>query len=157
MNNQLHDICRMKLLYIDDDLDISRMVATRFAQNYANQKFIHADDGQTGLKMVELQEPDIIIVDLNMPIMNGLQFLREVKRNGGDLEIAAISVCNDKQKILECLESGFRYFMMKPINFEVFFRQTDSMMESIFWKRISRSKRVCYSNPSSSLKSTTNK
>jgi DNA-binding response OmpR family regulator len=147
MNDELYDICRMKLLYVDDDLDISQMVATRFARNYANQKFFHADNGQNGLKMVELHEPDIIIVDLNMPLMNGLQFLREVKRNGGELEIAAISVCKDKHKILECFESGFRYFMMKPINFEIFFNQTDSMMESIFWKRISRSKKVCYSSP----------
>jgi two-component system, response regulator YesN len=147
MNDELYDICRMKLLYVDDDLDISRMVATRFAKNYANQKFFHAENGQDGLRMVELHEPDLIIVDFNMPLMNGLQFLREVKRNGNDIEIATISACKDQAKILECLQSGFRYFIMKPINFEIFFNQTDRMMESIFWKRLSRSKRVCYSSP----------
>jgi DNA-binding NarL/FixJ family response regulator len=147
MKNELYDICRMTLLYVDDDPDITLMVGTRFAQNYANQIFMSADNGNDAIEKTRLYKPDLFIVDLNMPLVSGLQCVRQIQRVDKNKEIAVISVCKDEDKILECLQSGVRYFIPKPINFDLFFYQIDYMMERIFWKRLSCAKSLHYLCP----------
>lgn len=137
MVNEFYDICRMSVLYVDDDQDISKMVGTWFARNYANQMFIHASDGSEAIQVVEVSKPDIVIIDLNMPQINGLQLLKHISCLD-EREMAAISVCKDEDKIIECLLSGYNYFIHKPINFDIFFNCIDCMMEKVFLRRLHR-------------------
>jgi DNA-binding NarL/FixJ family response regulator len=144
MIKELSDICRMTILYADDDMDFTQMIHTSFAKNYANQIFITANNGKDALEQSELYKPDLFILDLNMPIVDGLSLMKQIKMIDCDKEVAAISVCNDEDKIQECLKSGFRFFIKKPINFDTFFYQVDCMMENVFWKRLFYAKNLSY-------------
>lgn len=70
------------ILFLDDDFSICELVA--FAFESEGFKVGVAGDGRAGLDFVEREMPDIIIVDMRMPIMDGAEFIREMKARYGD-------------------------------------------------------------------------
>jgi len=66
-----------KILIIDDDEIFAKIITDSLdAEKY---KVIHVSNGEEGLKMLEIDRPDLIILDLLMPVMSGLQFLKALR------------------------------------------------------------------------------
>ena len=66
-----------KILVIDDEPDMQKLLKTRFEQE--NFKVITADDGEAGVKIAEQEAPDMIILDIMMPKMDGYTCLKELR------------------------------------------------------------------------------
>jgi two-component system chemotaxis response regulator CheY len=82
---------------------------------------VHAEDGQQGLqRLVEHTEVDVILLDINMPVMNGLEFLDAVKRNSAFAEIPVVIVSTEgKDEDTErALEAGAAAYIKKPFQSE---------------------------------------
>ena len=78
-----------KFLVVDDDLQIRTLV--RLTLEEAGHRVIEASDGTEGITSYHLRRPDIVITDIYMPQMEGLQFIRELRTLYGDVKIIAIS------------------------------------------------------------------
>ncbi|MDM8520778.1 response regulator [Anaerolineales bacterium HSG6] len=83
-------VTNIKVLVIDDIAHIRRLVTRMLEQ--AGFTVIEAANGLEGLKRVEEQSPDIITCDVSMPVMDGHEFLREVKRNSKTQQIPVIII-----------------------------------------------------------------
>lgn len=68
-----------KILLIEDDLPLLRMYQVAFSSS--GHTFLHAADGEEGLKVAEKEKPDIILLDLVMPKRNGFEVLESLKNN----------------------------------------------------------------------------
>ena len=68
-----------KVLVVDDDQDIVFMIKSGFEKN--GLEVISASDGYEALKVVKINTPDLMIVDLTMPVMNGWQFCMKVRED----------------------------------------------------------------------------
>lgn len=113
---------RMTFLLIDDD-EIERLKFARVIQkNNYNYKVIEAKDGEEALDLLNQkeQQPDIIFLDLNMPKMNGLEFLKEIKSKQCLQHIPAIilSTSNNHQDLKDAYISGASGYIVKPLKYE---------------------------------------
>ena len=110
----------MKSCLIVDDSRVVRKVAARIIQDL---KFDvrEAGDGAEALKACRKHMPDAILLDWNMPVMNGLDFLRALRREEGGKKplVVFCSIENDAEHINEAIRSGADEFIMKPFDADI--------------------------------------
>src|SRR5687768_7751607 len=102
-----------KILVVDDDAHIRQLLA--FALGKAGMKTTEAGDGEAALKEVERERPDLIVLDINMPRMDGLEVCRRLRAEG-DLPILFLSSRDDEVDRVVGLELGGDDYVVKPFS-----------------------------------------
>lgn len=105
----------MKTLIIDDDPDILEAVALCFEIRWPDTDVITATDGASGLTRFKDQGADIVILDLGLPDMDGLDVCKEI-RESSDVPIIILSVRDQRKDIIRGLELGADDYMTKPFD-----------------------------------------
>jgi len=110
----------MKTCLIVDDSRVVRKVASRIVANL-DFRVVEAVDGAEALAKCREDMPDVILLDWNMPVMNGLDFLRAVRRESGGAapKVVFCSTETDRDHITEALRSGADEFVMKPFDSDI--------------------------------------
>jgi len=107
----------MKSCLIVDDSRVVRKVARRILEEleFAIEE---AADGQLAMAACQRQMPDAILLDWNMPVMNGIDFLRALRRmNGGTAPVVVFCTTeNDLKHIEEAVDAGANEYIMKPFD-----------------------------------------
>lgn len=78
----------------------------------------HAGNGQLALECLSSQRADILITDISMPILSGLQLIRELRRTQPELKVVILSGFNDFDYLKEGMKLGIDNYLLKPINTE---------------------------------------
>lgn len=105
---------------IVDDSKAMRMVLRKIMSE-AGYEVSEAGDGSEALiRLKELDHVDLMLVDWNMPVMDGLEFVRAVRENSMYDEILVMMVTTEDgmEKIVEALEAGANEYVMKPFTSE---------------------------------------
>jgi two-component system, chemotaxis family, chemotaxis protein CheY len=110
----------VKLCLVVDDSRVVRKVARRILEDLGFE-VAEAGDGVEALAWVRTTLPDVVLLDWNMPAMNGLEFLRQLRREpGGDApRVVFCSVENDLDRIREALDEGANEYIMKPFDGDI--------------------------------------
>lgn len=110
----------MKKFLIVDDSRVVRKVARQILEQLEFQ-IQEAEDGQVALDACRQQMPDAILLDWNMPKMNGIQFLRALRQEqDGDRPIVVFCTTeSDFSFITEAMEAGANEYIMKPFDREI--------------------------------------
>jgi DNA-binding response OmpR family regulator len=101
-----------EVLIADDNDDIRNVLADFFSFN--GYETDTARNGDEALKILKEKPYSLLITDLNMPTMDGIELIRAVRNLGMPLTIIGMSM---KDKKHECLKAGADYFLLKPFNF----------------------------------------
>jgi two-component system chemotaxis response regulator CheY len=111
---------KMKSCLIVDDSKVIRMVARRILEEL-DFSIVEATDGQEALEACEKAMPDAILLDWNMPVMSGIDFLRNlrVSDGGGEPVVVFCTTENDLAHIREAMEAGANEYIMKPFDKEI--------------------------------------
>src|SRR3954463_3667609 len=102
-----------KILIVDDDAHIREVLS--FALGKAGMETSEAGDGEAALVEVERRRPDLVVLDINMPRMDGLEVCRRL-RAGGDLPILFLSSRDDEIDRVVGLELGADDYVVKPFS-----------------------------------------
>jgi len=110
----------MKSCLIVDDSKVIRMVAKKILQELSFET-VEAEDGQIALDICIKKLPDAILLDWNMPNMNGIDFLRELRKlPGGQTPVVVFCTTeNDIEHIQEAISAGANEYIMKPFDSEI--------------------------------------
>lgn len=110
----------MKSCLIVDDSKVIRMVAKKILQDL-DFETVEAADGKQALDACTASMPDGVLLDWNMPVMSGIEFLRELRAMpGGDKPIVVFCTTeNDIEHIQEAIEAGANEYIMKPFDSEI--------------------------------------
>ncbi len=110
----------MKTCLVVDDSRVIRKVARRILEDLSF-RVEEAADGSEALTHCRATMPDAILLDWNMPVMNGIDFLKNLRRDpGGDRPIVVFCTTeNDISAIAEAIESGANEYIMKPFDSEI--------------------------------------
>ena len=104
-----------KILIIDDTFD-SFYLLKDFISLYAECQVEWGKNGVEGLEKYYEMKPDIILLDLFMPILNGFQVLDEIRKNDTETPIVVLSAFTCTENKLEALQKGCNDFISKPID-----------------------------------------
>ncbi len=110
----------MKTCLIVDDSKVVRMVARKILEGL-NFEIAEAEDGQQALDVCMDQMPNAVLLDWNMPVKNGLEFLEELRAlEGVDQPIVVFCTTeNDMSHIQEAIKAGANEYIMKPFDSEI--------------------------------------
>ena len=106
----------VKLLLIEDSVALARVY-----QEYLKGiglDFLHAADGKTGLQHIEEQQPDVILLDLNLPDINGLEILEKLYQTGQPTIVIVITAHGSVDMAVEAMRLGAFDFLQKPFDAE---------------------------------------
>jgi two-component system KDP operon response regulator KdpE len=104
-----------RILVIDDEIQIRRLLEmTLEAHQY---KILCSESGLEGLRRAETDRPDLIILDLGLPDMDGLEVLKQL-RSWTDRPVLILSVRNSEEDIVRCLDAGADDYLVKPFRTE---------------------------------------
>lgn len=103
-----------KILAIDDENDVLLIIKT--ALTGEGYEIITASNGFDGLALAEDHLPDLILLDLRMPEMDGMEVLQRLRNNEKtqNLSVIILTGISDKKKIREALDKGITYYIVKP-------------------------------------------
>jgi two-component system, NtrC family, sensor kinase len=105
-----------KVLFIDDEEGIRKVMAISLAD--AGYQVLTAADGATGLELCQQHAPQIVITDLRMPGIDGLEVLQLVKQNDPDKEVIVVTAYGEVETAIRALQLDASDFITKPINDE---------------------------------------
>lgn len=110
----------MKRCLIVDDSKVIRMVARKILQELGFETD-EAADGREAVEACQKVMPDAVLLDWNMPVMSGIEFLKELRvmPGGGEPIVVFCTTENDIQHIQEAIESGANEYIMKPFDSEI--------------------------------------
>lgn len=110
----------MKQCLIVDDSKVVRMVARKILEglNFAIEE---AENGKAAIEACRRHMPDAILLDWNMPVMNGIEFLRDLRKMEGGTEPVVVfcTTENDIAHIREAIEAGANEYIMKPFDRDI--------------------------------------
>ncbi len=105
----------MKVLVIEDDLGIIEVVSLCFQLRWSGTTVITANNGRKGVELVETESPDVVILDIGLPDMDGYQVLREIRRFS-DVPVLMLTVRGEDTDIAKGLELGADDYITKPFS-----------------------------------------
>ena len=107
---------QIKILLVDDD-EMIRKSAGAFLRKMGHE-VVYATNGREGLERFEQEGADIVISDIMMPDVDGLDFLRSLKERGSDVEVILVTGHGDLETAVEALRHGAFDFFTKPVRLE---------------------------------------
>ena len=118
------------VLYVEDNLRNLSLIKEILTKR-PNIDLIHASTAEHGIELAELHHPDIILMDIQLPGMSGLDGLKILKQNKkcDDIPVIAISAYASDQDMEHAYEVGFDEYITKPINVENFLNTIDNFVE----------------------------
>ena len=110
----------MKSCLVVDDSRVVRKVARRIAEDLGFE-CEEAEDGQKAYEACEVKMPDAILLDWNMPVMSGIEFLEKLRQmdNGAHPKVVFCTTENDMAQIQRALQAGANEYIMKPFDSEI--------------------------------------
>ncbi len=105
------------LLYVEDDTEAQEQMKMMLEDDVKD--FYQAFNGEDGLRLYKELKPDIILTDINMPILDGLSMSQEIKSIDNEQPIIIMSAFDDRKTLLRALNMGIDYFTPKPIDMDI--------------------------------------
>ena len=109
---------KAKVLIVDDELDCISIVQCRL--EWCNYEVITATNGKEGLEKAVSEKPDLILLDTNMPVMNGHEMLERMRKDREiqDTPVVMVTALCDAKDIDTASSFGISDYVTKPIDFE---------------------------------------
>jgi two-component sensor histidine kinase/ActR/RegA family two-component response regulator len=103
----------ISVLFVDDNHTI-RQLYRRILEKHVNHLYI-AENGHHGLELYQKHKPDLVITDMVMPVMNGLEMVKEIKKIAPDAKFVVMSAYSEKDSFVESIHLGVDGYLMKPV------------------------------------------
>jgi two-component system, OmpR family, response regulator CpxR len=131
-----HDIYRRydfempsKVLLVDDERDFVQTLSERLIMRDMGSAVAY--DGESALSMIRDEEPEVMILDLRMPGIDGIEVLRQVKTTNPDIEVIVLTGHGTEKDKDLCMELGAFAFLQKPVDIQVLSKTLMSANEKV--------------------------
>lgn len=116
------------VLYADDN-EVNRLIVKQILSTFKNINYISAEDGTIGLEKAKQHSPDLVLLDIHMPNINGNELCQILKIQYPSIPVIAISADADKKSIEKARQFGFDNYLTKPFNTNHLVKLINSQIE----------------------------
>ena len=117
------------LLYVEDDYNAQEQM--KFILEEETKELYQAYDGEEGLEMYKKHSPDIVLTDINMPVMDGLMMTQKIKEIDKDQPIIILSAFDDRETLLRAIQVGIESFVPKPVDVELLLEKLEKAAQNL--------------------------
>lgn len=111
----------MKVMIVDDSKSMRMIVKRTLKQaGYDDMEFEEADDGSVALEKIDDYGPHLVLCDWNMPIMNGIDFLKAIRAAGNNVKFGFVTTESTAEMRAAAKEAGAQFLVAKPFTAESF-------------------------------------
>ncbi|QDU83335.1 hypothetical protein Pla163_04340 [Planctomycetes bacterium Pla163] len=120
----------MKVLIVDDSAVMRKMVTRGLRQaGYAFQEVLEAGNGSEAIKVLNEHKVDLIMLDWNMPVMNGLEFIKVARQAKLKTPIVMLTTEGGDEQIAEAMAAGASGYLTKPFTAEKLKSRIDIVLD----------------------------
>ena len=109
-----------KVLIVEDDPMVSMINEQYVNRNKAFRVVKKCKDGKSALEYLENNDVDLIVLDVYMPLMDGFETLRQIRKNKKSVDIIMVTAANDRASLEEALHLGVVDYLVKPFTYDRF-------------------------------------
>lgn len=118
----------IKILIVDDHFVVREGLKLILETNQRYEVVAEASNGMEAIRRVDTYKPDIILLDLNMPEMGGLDTMTALRAKGMDIPIIILTTYNEDEMMIRGLTLGAKGYLLKDTGREMIFRSIDAAM-----------------------------
>jgi len=120
---------QLKILYVEDSPD-GRDATMIILEEFFDTITV-AVDGEDGLEKFKENEIDLIITDINMPKMNGIDMSKKIRELDDDVSILILSAFNESEYFMDSIKIGVEGYIIKPINIDQFISVLNKVVKTL--------------------------
>ena len=117
------------ILYVEDEPQIQANI-TEYLESYFGKVYV-ASDGKVGLALYYAHHPDVLLLDINLPLLNGLELAKEVRQKDKVVKIVMLTAHTEKDKLLIATELKLTKYLIKPIAPKLFKETMELLSQEI--------------------------
>lgn len=121
----------VSILLAEDDKIIRTLLKTIIHQRFPAVPVFLAENGWAGVELFTRHAPKIVITDINMPGMNGIEMAREIRSIGAATRIIVVTAYDEAEVYAAFNKIGIDAFIVKPISFEKFFAAIEECLAEV--------------------------
>jgi DNA-binding response OmpR family regulator len=139
----------LKVLLVEDEENIARLLKDAIGDNF--HSFIVASDGVEGRELFLKIKPDIVITDIMMPRLSGLDMAKELKQINSDIPIIILSAFSEKEKLFDAIDIGVTKYFLKPFDPDELLDYINSLAPKLGNKHVKLSEDFVFNKTTNSL------
>lgn len=120
-----------RVLIVEDDPMVSMINEQYVNRNKAFRVVEKCKDGKSALEYLENNDVDLIILDVYMPLMDGFETLRQIRKNKKSVDVIMVTAANDRASLEEALHLGVVDYLVKPFTYDRFRIALDKYVSQI--------------------------
>jgi two-component system chemotaxis response regulator CheY len=120
----------MKILIVDDDATTRKLLGLYLKAN--GFEVAYAENGLEGLEKLGAENPNLVIADINMPYMDGIEFVKTVRTGSNAIPILMVTTEADPEERERALSVGVNGYLVKPVTAEVVTQHIRHILQNMF-------------------------
>jgi len=130
----MSNLNELTLLYIEDDDELRQQFVRILRPKF--KRIYEAVDGLEAVEKYELFSPDIMLVDINVPKVDGLNVIEEVRKSDKNIPIVILSAYSDQKKLLRAVKLGLSEYLIKPVPHKKLLAVFEEILQSYVKKTV---------------------
>lgn len=118
----------MARILIVDDSRTTRRILKQILENMGHEVVGEAGNGEEGIALYKELRPDLTTMDITMPIVDGIEALRQIREHDPQAKVLMVSAAGQKHKVLEAMKCGAAEFLLKPFEEEDIIERISSVL-----------------------------
>lgn len=109
------------LLYVEDEAETRELIVEALEAYFPEVQLQTASNGAEGLRIFQESRPQLVLTDIRMPVMDGIQMAAEIKALDPLVDVIALTAYNDSSFLSTAADIGFSDYVLKPVDYELLF------------------------------------
>ena len=139
----------LKVLLVEDEEKLASFLKNAIGENF--YKFYVANDGEEGLEKFLALKPDIVITDITMPKLSGLEMAKEIRKTNQNIPIIVLSAYSETEKFLDAIDVGVSKYFIKPYDPDELLEYVNAMQNRLEEKIVNLDDNFSFNKSAKSL------
>ncbi len=131
MENRRKSGAGLSLLIVEDDKEALDLLSAMISRKFPAIRVFSAENGQKGLEIFKTRLPEVVITDINMPVMDGIEMAGEIKSIKAETRFIVLTAYTNRVYLEKFIEIGFSAYILKPVVFTKLFDAIENCLAEI--------------------------